>query len=43
MTAVITPSRLEGSVTPPPSQSQVHRLLIAAALARGESLISNTA
>ena len=43
MTAVITPSRLEGAVTPPPSKSQVHRLLIAAALARGESLISNTA
>jgi len=39
----ITPSRLRGSVTPPPSKSQAHRLVIAAALAEGESIISNLA
>ena len=30
---MITPKKLCGSVTPPPSKSHVHRLLIAAALA----------
>lgn len=39
MTLIITPSKLKGAVTPPPSKSQAHRLLIAAALARGESVI----
>lgn len=43
MTITITPSRLAGVITPPPSKSQAHRLLIAAALAQGESLISNVA
>ena len=39
----ITPTKLKGSITPPPSKSQAHRLLIAAALAAGESVISNVA
>ena len=43
MSVTITPSRLSGTVTPPPSKSQAHRLLIAAALAEGESVISNVA
>ena len=43
MTITITPAELSGAVTPPPSKSQVHRLLIAAALAHGESVISNVA
>ncbi len=43
MTVTITPTRLAGAVTPPPSKSQTHRLLIAAALAEGDSLIQNIA
>lgn len=43
MTLTITPAKLKGSVTPPPSKSQAHRLLIAAALAHGESVIHNVA
>ena len=43
MTLTITPAQLKGAVTPPPSKSQVHRLLIAAALGRGESVIHNVA
>lgn len=43
MTLTITPTKLKGTVTPPPSKSQAHRLLIAAALAEGESVISNVA
>ena len=39
----IIPTRLGGAVTPPPSKSQAHRLLIAAALGRGESRLSNVA
>ena len=35
------PASLHGAVTPPPSKSQAHRLLIAAALAEGESTIHN--
>ena len=35
----ITPSRLSGTVTPPPSKSAAHRMLIAAALADGTSVI----
>ena len=31
----IIPHSLSGTVTPPPSKSQTHRLLIAAALAAG--------
>ena len=33
MDITITPGGLAGTVTPPPSKSQAHRLLIAAALA----------
>ena len=43
MDITITPGRLAGAVTPPPSKSQAHRLLIAAALAHGESEISHVA
>ncbi len=39
----IAPSRLRGSVTAPPSKSISHRALICAALAEGESVISNLA
>ena len=40
----ITPKKLSGSVTPPPSKSQAHRLLIAAALLhRGVSVIHGLA
>ena len=35
MNITITPNLLSGSITPPPSKSQAHRLLIAAAL-RGD-------
>lgn len=41
MTLTITPAKLNGTVTPPPSKSQLHRLLIGAALAEGESVLSN--
>lgn len=37
MDVKITPVRLYGAITPPPSKSQAHRLIIAAALAAGES------
>ena len=43
MNVTITPAELSGTVTPPPSKSQAHRILIAAALADGESAISNVA
>ena len=43
MNLTITPARLRGSVTPPPSKSQAHRLIICAALAAGESVIENVA
>ena len=43
MKAIITPSNLSGTIVPPPSKSQAHRLLIAAALADGEGRISNLA
>ena len=43
MTITITPTQLRGAITPPPSKSQAHRLLIAAALAEGESYITNLA
>ena len=39
----IHPSPLSGTVTPPPSKSMAHRLLIAAALAEGKSRIKNIA
>lgn len=40
MDMVIQPHRLEGAVTPPASKSLAHRLLLAAALAAGESTIT---
>ncbi len=43
MTVTITPAKLHGAITPPPSKSQAHRLLMAAALAQGESQITNLA
>ena len=43
MNLTITPTRLSGTVTPPPSKSQAHRLLIAAALAGDGSVIHNLA
>ena len=43
MDVKITPGPLRGAITPPPSKSQAHRLIIAAALAAGESHISNVA
>lgn len=39
MNITIQPTLLRGSVTPPASKSQGHRLLLAAALAEGESVI----
>ena len=43
MNVTITPTKLHGPVTPPPSKSQAHRLIIAAALAGGESVLQNVA
>ena len=43
MNLTIVPGKLCGTVTPPPSKSQAHRLLLAAALAEGESTLSNMA
>ncbi len=43
MKAVFSPSKAAGTVSAPPSKSMGHRLLIAAALAEGESLIGNAA
>ena len=43
MKVTVTPTLLKGSITPPPSKSQAHRLLIAAALSGGVSTISNLA
>lgn len=39
----IGPGRLSGSVTPPPSKSLLHRYILCAALAEGESRISGAA
>ena len=43
MNVTITPTKLHGPVTPPPSKSQAHRLIIAAALASGESVLTHVA
>lgn len=43
MNAVIGPAPLSGSFTAPPSKSAAHRAIICAALARGKSVIRNTA
>lgn len=39
----ITPKKLSGTVTPPPSKSQAHRLLIAAVLSNGISTVRGVA
>ena len=39
----ITSKKLSGAVTPPPSKSMAHRLLLAAALAEGVSTIEHVA
>ncbi len=41
MNVLITPGPLSGSVVVPPSKSQTHRAIIAAALAKGKSVINN--
>lgn len=41
MNVTITPAALRGTVTPPPSKSQAHRLIIAAALSDGFCKLSN--
>ena len=43
MNVTITPTPLKGRVMVPPSKSQTHRYIIAAALAEGESVIKNVA
>ena len=43
MNVTITPAKLHGPITPPPSKSQAHRLIIAAALASGTSKLTNVA
>ncbi len=43
MDVKLTPRVLRGEITPPPSKSQAHRYIIAAALAEGESRLSNVA
>ena len=43
MNITITPGLLSGVITPPPSKSQSHRLVIAAALAQGTSTLANLA
>ena len=41
MKVTITPAKLSGTVCPPSSKSQSHRLIIAAALAEGQSRLHN--
>ena len=43
MNLKLTPSKLCGTITPPPSKSYAHRALIAAALAGGNSELTNLA
>ena len=43
MDVTLYPACLRGSITPPPSKSQAHRLIIAAALSDGACEISNVA
>ena len=43
MVVTINPGKLKGEVSVPPSKSVAHRLIIAAALAKGESTITNIA
>ena len=41
MKLTITPAKLQGTITPPPSKSHAHRLLIAAGLSGGRSTVRN--
>ena len=41
MNVTITPTLLRGTITPPPSKSQAHRLIISAALSDGVCRLSN--
>lgn len=41
MDVIIQPGKLSGRITPPPSKSQAHRLVIGAALSGGESTLKN--
>ncbi len=43
MDVTIVPNKLQGRITPPPSKSQAHRVILAAALARGRSRLENVA
>lgn len=43
MDLIIHPKKLHGSITPPPSKSQAHRLIIGAALGAGSCIIENIA
>lgn len=43
MDITITPARLSGEITPPPSKSQAHRLLMAACLSGNQCTIENLA
>lgn len=43
MEIMIEPGRLSGSVTPPPSKSLLHRYILCASLAEGQSLIRGAA
>ncbi len=43
MNLKLTPTKLKGAITPPPSKSYAHRALIAAALAGGTSRLTNLA
>ena len=43
MDLTIYPAKLHGSITPPPSKSQAHRLIIGAALSEGSCTIENIA
>ena len=43
MNLKLTPTKLKGAITPPPSKSYAHRALIAAALAGGASRLTNLA
>ncbi len=43
MNLYLEPGKLTGTLTPPPSKSQAHRLIIAASLAQGGSRLTNLA
>lgn len=43
MDVTLYPAKLHGSITPPPSKSQAHRLIIAGALSKGDCTVGNVA